>query len=550
MKGSTYRRCYCRSEDGRSLGKACPQLTSRRHGVYAVRQELPARGDGTRRSFSRAGYATAKEAQDILDQVRALLAVPDGDDADGQVRIGDLLEQVSKDKKAPLPELDDVRRRYTTGQSLTAQTTVGEWLDEWLSARRGRRTGISRDEINIRKHLKPRIGHLRLDRLRVSHLVEMFDAIAEDNETILVENQARREQMARGKWGKPGTPPAAERARLLEERARLAEMKPFRHTVGPATRQRVRSTLRAALNDAIAQQRFGITFNPASHVEMESGRRPKGVLWTEEHVRRWEETGEKPSAVMVWTPEQMGQFLQHALDDRLYALFHLVTFRGLRRGEACGQRWTDVDLDKGLLTVARQIVQDGWTVYEDEPKTNSGARTIALDSGTVQVLREHRARQQKERERLGDAWVDTGRIFTQEDGSWLRPSKVTDRFAELSEEIGLPPVRLHDLRHGAATLIHAGGGDLHAIKETLGHAGIGITSDTYAHLLPQVDRAIAEAAAKVVPLPRRAEAVAGKPQNKISNTAAHAPLTQEAPDVASEAGREGEPEASLAGQGS
>lgn len=87
----------------------------------------------------------------------------------------------------------------------------------------------------------------------------------------------------------------------------------------------------------------------------------------------------------------------------------------------------------------------------------------------------------------------------------------------------LPPVRLHDLRHAAATLIHAGGGDLHAIKETLGHAGIAITSDTYLHLLPQVDRAIAEAAAAVVPLQRNSPPTA--PKEKIASTAAHASLT-------------------------
>ncbi|MDP8931595.1 MAG: site-specific integrase, partial [Actinomycetota bacterium] len=89
MKGSTYRRCYCRDEDGKVLGKACPQLTSRRHGVWAVRQELHPRADGGRRSFSRSGFESARAAQEFLDKVRALLALPDGDDEDGQVRIGD-----------------------------------------------------------------------------------------------------------------------------------------------------------------------------------------------------------------------------------------------------------------------------------------------------------------------------------------------------------------------------------------------------------------------------------------------------------------------------
>ncbi|MFD9720007.1 tyrosine-type recombinase/integrase [Streptomyces sp. NPDC059076] len=106
----------------------------------------------------------------------------------------------------------------------------------------------------------------------------------------------------------------------------------------------------------------------------------------------------------------------------------------------------------------------------------------------------------------------------------MRPSHVMDRFKALFEETGLPPVRLHDLRHGAATLMHAGGGDLHYIKSTLGHSGIQITSDTYLNLLPQVDKEVAEAAARLVPLQRT---------KTPHGTAAHAPLTQEAPDVVS-----------------
>ena len=517
MKGSTYRRCYCRGEDGKPLGKACPQLSSRRHGVYAVRQELPPRADGGRRSFSRSGYATAKDAQDVLDAVRALLALPDGDDTEGQVKIGDLLEVISKDKKAPLPAVEEVRHRYITGQALNSRTTVGEWLDEWLGGKRGRPTAIDRDESNIRNHLKPRIGHLRMDRLQVKHLTEMFQAIADANEEITEANAQRHQAVEDLKSIRGRT------ARRTAKEA-IAAMPPFRRPVGASSRQRIRSTLRAALNDAIGQQRFGITFNPAAHVALDPGKRPKGLLWTDEHVARWKATGEKPSPVMVWTPVHLGQFLMHANGDRLYALYHLIAFRGLRRGEACGQRWTDLDLDEGLLTVAKELVQNGWEVYEDDPKTDSGARTISLDSVTVAVLREHRARQAAEREKAGDAWADTGRVFAQEDGTWLRPSNVTDRFMELAAEAGLPPVRLHDLRHGAATLMHAGGADLHYIKSTLGHAGIAITSDTYTNLLPQVDKEIAEKAAQLVPLQRP------------SGTPAHAPLTQPAPEGESEAG--------------
>ena len=123
---------------------------------------------------------------------------------------------------------------------------------------------------------------------------EMFDAIADESDVIRAENQARHEQVARSKWTKAGRPPAKERARLAAERAKLAEMKPFRKTNTAATRQAIRRTLRAALNKAIAQQL--ITFNAAAHVELDAGARPKGLLWTDERVARWRQTGEKPSA--------------------------------------------------------------------------------------------------------------------------------------------------------------------------------------------------------------------------------------------------------------
>lgn len=155
-----------------------------------------------------------------------------------------------------------------------------------------------------------------------------------------------------------------------------------------------------------------------------------------------------------------------------------------------------------LITVAKQLVVDGWEVYEDDPKTDASARTIVLDSDTVQALRLHRAQQDKDREEWGSAWVETCRVFTRENGEPLHPVTVTRRFIELCEEIGLPPIRLHDPRHGAATLAHAAGAGLKDIQEMLGHSSITITSDTYTSLLPEAGLAIAEATARLVPRAR------------------------------------------------
>jgi integrase len=500
VKGSTFRRCACRDpETGKQYGQACPKFTNRRHGVWNVRQELPPREDGGRRQFRRGGYESATKAQEDLDKIRALLGMPEEDDTEGRMKVADLLEQVSKDK-APIPDLEETRRRLFRGQSLTSKMTVGEWLDLWINSKKTRRTTTRGYRSHIDVHLKPRIGHVRLDRLNVGHLVEMFDAITDANETIAAENAARRAQVERCKTGRPGVPPPAERERLAAERERLAEMKPYRRATNAATKQRIRATLRAALNGAIAREL--ITFNPAEHVELESGKRPKAQLWTDERVARWRETGEKPSPVMVWTPAQIGRFLDQAEAHRLYALYHLIAFRGLRRGEAVGQDWANVDLDKAELTVAKELVVDGKEVYESAPKTDGSAATIGLDSATVAALRNHRARQLQEKEDWGDAWADTGKVFTREDGTWLDPEAVSDDFRRISDAAGLPPINLRDLRHCAATLIHAGGGDLHTIKETLRHGTITLTSDTYTTLLPEVDRDVSEAAARLVPRAR------------------------------------------------
>ncbi len=99
--------------------------------------------------------------------------------------------------------------------------------------------------------------------------------------------------------------------------------------------------------------------------------------------------------------------------------------------------------------------------------------------------------------------MDTGKVFTTETGAWLHPDLVSKEFRRLYERAGLPPINLRDLRHCAATLIHAGGGDLHAIKETLRHSTIKLASDTYTSLLREVDLEIAEKAAAVVPRARK-----------------------------------------------
>lgn len=139
---------------------------------------------------------------------------------------------------------------------------------------------------------------------------------------------------------------------------------------------------------------------------------------------------------------------------------------------------------------------------DSTPRTEDSTATIALGPLTVMVLGQHFARRDTER-RAADSAPPLERVSA--------------IFRWLSREAGLPPINLRDLRHVAATLIHAGGGDLHTIKETLRHGTIQLASDTYTSLLPQVDQEVARNAESVVPRVRR---------ETPSGTPAHAPLAQ------------------------
>jgi hypothetical protein len=195
----------------------------------------------------------------------------------------------------------------------------------------------------------------------------------------------------------------------------------------------------------------------------------------------------------------MGEFHGFVTDDPLFALWWLAGLRGPRRGELCGLRWTDID--RAALTVERNRTTAGYQVVEGEPKTPAGRRAVALDKRSIQILRVHRRYEQDRKAEAaenGKPWTDTGYVFTRADGLPINPNYATTRFRLLVRRAGLPPVRLHDLRHGAASLAHEAGADLKTLQDLLGHSSIVVTADTYTSVLPQIQRRCADATAQLV----------------------------------------------------
>lgn len=197
----------------------------------------------------------------------------------------------------------------------------------------------------------------------------------------------------------------------------------------------------------------------------------------------------------VWDSAQLRKFLDATSTDRLGALWHLLATTGIRRGEAAGLTWADVDLDAGELRVRRARVVVGYQVLDSGPKTDKGRRTIALDPGTVAVLRRHRAAQLEERLAWGPAYTDSGLVFTREDGTGLHPERITQGFARLVKRVGLPAITVHGVRHSYATQLADAGVSLEVISKRLGHSSLSITGDLYRHRTDESDRAAAEAGA-------------------------------------------------------
>jgi integrase len=198
----------------------------------------------------------------------------------------------------------------------------------------------------------------------------------------------------------------------------------------------------------------------------------------------------------TWSASELSTFLGSATEARLGPLWRLYGTTGLRRGEALGLTWRDVDLDGGTIAIAKARISTERGVIDSSPKSGRG-RAVALDPATVATLREHRKSQLEERLAWGPAYADEDYVFCREDGNPYSPDYVTRAFRGAVKRAAVPRIRLHDLRHTWASLALAAGVNPKVVSERLGHATVSFTLDTYSHVIPGLQE---DAAAKVAAL--------------------------------------------------
>ena len=171
----------------------------------------------------------------------------------------------------------------------------------------------------------------------------------------------------------------------------------------------------------------------------------------------------------------------------------------MRRGEAMGLEWKDIDFDTGVLSICRtsQYIS-GRGIFTDDVKNSSSRRSMKLSEDILEMLKQYKMWQTGEQEKVGDQWQDTDRLFTKWNGLPMSPNSPYFWLQEFLKRHNLPKINVHSLRHTNATLLIAQGINVRTVSGRLGHSMVSTTMDIYSHELKSADAAAAEALGNIL----------------------------------------------------
>lgn len=334
---------------------------------------------------------------------------------------------ITKDtKKDVVAERSRIQHQRSAGTLiLPSSITVGEWLDQWLEYKRR-----DVEETTIRTyrlalvHLYDRIGHVRLQELTEDQVQACIDEIV---------------ATGRRKGGEPGT--------------RLAVS-----TVGG-----ILIRLREALGRAVVRKLIPV--NPAEFVR---------VSLADKKTDKRERDKPKP-----WTVGEVQTFIRGIEQDRLYAPL-LLSLMGLRPAEVCGQRWSDIDLQLGVLEMTNTRTMVGNVkVLEKDAKTAAGERALPLPQWPWEALKKFKAQQAREKLAAGEGYTDTGYVTVDELGRPLNTRQLREHAYRLMRRLGLRQVRLYDARHSCLSYLAVNGVPDVILARWAGHTNASFTKRKY-----------------------------------------------------------------------
>ncbi len=263
------------------------------------------------------------------------------------------------------------------------------------------------------------------------------------------------------------------------QRERLKTFSSRGKPYSPRTVGMAHAALRRALNDAMGDEI--LTRNVAALVKLPAGQSRPVEGHTEDELEK--------------------VFIEMMTDDLAVLWFTMLAF-GPRRGEALAMRWSLTDLDAATTKLRKQLrrvrgERDETTgrrrgrLVEKDLKTDESRATLSLPLALMEMLREHRRDQVKNR-LAAKVWVDPDLIFATSVGTAIEPRNVNRAWSALRDRVGVPGIRIHDLRHAAASLAFAAGASIKEVQAMLRHTRESTTSDLYVHVFESVRRGTAD----------------------------------------------------------
>lgn len=429
-----------------------------------------------------------------------------------------------KEERWVQDEASQFEQQVRNGLLLDSEMLLDDLIDRWFEQYGNKQ--LKQKTLYDYKLLRPRItaamGGLKVRDIRPAHIMAFFDNLEEAGirqDSTYTASPALLKLLPKGKRAK-----VRQAAGIGEETMRgLCSGKP----VSRKTAEKVSSAAGLAFSKAFAEHRKGdgkLSGNSTLHYyAFLSSVFKKGVQWgviAENPCARAERPKASEIDVQILDEEGIARLME-ALEDapaQLSVIVQLALLTGARRGEICGLRWSDIDLDAGTISINRTVQYiSGSGIVFNSPKTRKSKRCLKIGADCVELLREYRQHQITEKLRIGSEWVrkvtlENGKqvtndlLFTKWNGEPIDPNTVTSWFPGFLEAHNLPAVHFHSLRHSCASLLIAAHAPITTVSQRLGHSQTSTTLNFYASAIQSADAAAADALESVIHVRTRKQA--------------------------------------------
>ena len=415
-------------------------------------------------------------------------------------------------------------QQVTNGMALDSDMLLDDLIDRWFEeyANKHLKPKTLYDYKRMRPRITAGLGHLKVSKIKPAHLMAFYDNLEEKGirqDSSFTATAALLKLLPHGTRGA-----LAKEAGVGQDTMRMVYAG---KGVSKRTAEKVSAAVGLAVSRAFNEHpKKGGKLNSNSvlhyHAMLSSVFR-KGVQWgliNENPCARAERPKASEIDVETLDEEDIARLLEALADVPAHfsVITQLALLTGARRGEICGLRWSDIDFEKGTLSIKRTVqFIPGEGIVFTSPKTKRSRRCIRIGADCLELLKEYRQHQIQERLRIGSKWarkvtiengkvVDNDMLFTRWNGEPLDPETVSTWFPRFWEEHGLPAVHFHSLRHTNASLLIAAHVPITTVSGRLGHAQTSTTLNFYASAIQSADAAAADALEGVIKIREKAHA--------------------------------------------